>query len=86
MKDKLKAMPMIVTLTAGAVVIVLSTLAGYALRERLLFLIASILFFYIVSCIIEGVIRRFAKANEERLRREGEIHEKQDEEAVSADG
>ena len=74
-------MPLLLMLTAGAVTCIITYIEKYTMVEKLVSLFFVLLLFYILGCIIKWTLDYFEKQNEERLMEEGEVIEKEAEDA-----
>ena len=79
---KRKMLPLIIMLTAGAVVGIVTYIMHYELELFLEILLAVLLVFYIVGCLIKRTLDSFDQAEEKggELSDEGEVIEKEPEE------
>jgi len=78
-----KNLPLLLMLTAGAVTCIITYIQQYPLMEKLILLFVALLFFWLMGCALEGTLNYFDSQNEERLKEEGEVIEKEPE---GADG
>ena len=80
-------MPLIIMLTAGAVVGIVTYIMHYELEIFLAILLAVLRVFYIVGCLIKRTLDSFDQAEEksEELSDEGEVIEKEPEEGSQRD-
>lgn len=74
-------MPLLLMLTAGAVTCIITYIEKYTMVEKLVSLFFVLLLFYILGCIMKWTLDYFEKQNEERLMEEGEVIEKEAENA-----
>ncbi len=74
-------MPLLLMLTAGAVTCIITYIEKYTMVEKLVSLFFVLLLFYILGCIMKWTLDYFEKQNEERLMEEGEVIEKEAEDA-----
>lgn len=85
---KTKQIPLVVMLFAGAVASITTTLMHYELETSLWILLAVLLVFYVVGCVLQRTIDSFENANaklaeEESVSDEGEVIEKEASEDAS---
>lgn len=87
MNQKLKMLPVLIMLAAGAVTSIITYALHYESKTALLILLGVLLFFYIAGSLLRKLIIRFEKEVEakekERLEEEGKVVEK-DKEAAEA--
>lgn len=87
MNQKLKMLPVLIMLAAGAVTSIITYVLHYESKTALLILLGVLLFFYIAGSLLRKLILRFEKEIEakekERLEEEGKVVEK-DKEAAEA--
>lgn len=87
MNQKLKMLPVLIMLAAGAVTNIITYVLHYESKTALLILLGVLLFFYIAGSLLRKLILRFEKEIEEnekeRLEEEGKVVEK-DKEAAEA--
>ena len=76
-----KNLPLLLMLTAGAVTCIITYIEKYTMVEKLVSLFFVLLLFYILGCIMKWTLDYFEKQNEERLMEEGEVIEKEAEDA-----
>ena len=74
-------MPLLLMLTAGAVTCIITYIEKYTMVEKLVSLFLVLLIFYILGSIMKWTLDYFDRQNEERLMEEGEVIEKEAEEA-----
>lgn len=73
-----RQIPLIVMLVAGAVTSIVTRLMHYELETALWILLAVLVVFYIIGCILKTTIDRFEEENEaEELYEDGEVIEKE---------
>ncbi len=63
---KRKNLPLIIMLIAGAITSIITFHKGYALHEKLLMLLFTLLVFYALGCLLAGTMNYFDKVNQER--------------------
>ena len=73
-------------LTAGAVTCIITFIEQYTMVEKLVALFVVLLVFYVLGSILKWTLDFFEKQNEERLREEGEVIEKDSENIENAEG
>ncbi len=76
-----KNIPLLMMLTAGAVMCIISYVQRFTILAKLVSLFVVLLVFYLLGSVLVWILNRFEQQNEERLREEGEMIEK-DGEAV----
>ena len=81
-----KKMPLLLMLTAGAVTCIITFIEQYTMVEKLVALFVVLLVFYVLGSILKWTLDFFEKQNEERLREEGEVIEKDSENIENAEG
>ena len=79
-----KNLPLLLMLLAGAVTCIVTYIQKYTMSEKLVSLFAVLLIFYILGSVLKGTLDYFERQNEEKLREEGEVIEKDPEEAQDA--
>ncbi len=72
-----KNVPLLIMLGAGAVTSIITYIQQYSLTKKLVILFAVLLVFWILGSILEMTLNRFEAQNEERLKAEGEVIEKE---------
>lgn len=70
-------MPLLLMLAAGAVTSVITYIQQYSVTKKLAILFVVLLVFWILGSVLEMTINRFEAQNEERLKAEGEVIEKE---------
>ena len=78
-----KNIPLVMMLATGAVVSVITYIRNCTVQEKLAALLITLVIFWILGSILEGTLNRFDAQNEERRKQEGEVIEK---EAENAEG
>lgn len=78
-----KNIPLVMMLVTGAVVSVITYIRNCTVQEKLAALLITLVIFWILGSILEGTLNRFDAQNEERRKQEGEVIEK---EAENAEG
>lgn len=81
-----KNLPIFLMLTAGAVTCIITFIEQYTMVEKLVALFVVLLVFYVLGSILKWTLDFFEKQNEERLREEGEVIEKDSENIENAEG
>lgn len=76
-----KNLPLLLMLTAGAVVCVITFIREYTVTAKLTSLLAVLILFYLLGNILKWTLDRFDRQNEEKLMEEGEVIEKEAEES-----
>lgn len=75
-------LPLVLMLLAGAVTCIITFIQDYAMTERLVILLAVLVLFYLLGCILVWTLNFFDRQNEEKRKSEGEVIEKE----ASAEG
>lgn len=70
-------MPLLLMLAAGAVTSIITYIQQYSVTKKLVILFVVLLVFWILGSVLEMTINRFEAQNEERLKAEGEVIEKE---------
>lgn len=81
---KRKQLPLILMLIAGAITSLTVYFKGLGLSTMLIALLAAFVTFYLIGSIIKMVLDSFDKKNQERVSDEGEVIEKESDEALLA--
>lgn len=83
--NKRKLLPVLIMLLAGAMASILLAIGNYEIKTMLGILLAVLIIFYILGCILKWSLDHIDKQNEkaESPLDEGEVIEKQPEEKVS---
>ena len=84
-----KNLPLLLMLAAGAVMCIISYVQKFTILAKLVSLFVVLLVFYLLGSILVWTLNYFDKQNEERLKEEGEVIEKDGEsieEAQQAEG
>ena len=76
---KRKNIPLLLMLTAGAITWMITYIERYSLHVKLIALFVVLLIFYILGSILVWTVDFFERQNEERLKEEGEVIEKDSE-------
>ncbi len=76
-------LPLVLMLLAGAVTCIITFIQDYAMTKRLVILLAVLVLFYLLGCILVWTLNFFDHQNEEKRKSEGEVIEK---EASAEDG
>jgi len=80
MDGKLKTLPLILMLTAGAVTSIITYILHYEGKTALLILLAVLLLFYVIGLLFQKMIYKFedevARQEKARLDEEGKVVEK----------
>ncbi len=72
-----KNIPLLLMLIAGAVTCIITYIRQYSVVEKLVWLFVVLLIFWILGSILEAALNRFDAQNEERMKEEGEVIEKE---------
>ncbi len=76
-----KNLPLLIMLTAGAVMCVVSYVQKFSILAKLVSLFVVLLVFYLLGNVLVWTLNYFDRQNEERLKEEGEVIEKDGESA-----
>lgn len=79
-----KNLPLFLMLTAGAITSIITYIEKYPMVVKLVSLFVVLLVFYVLGCVIKWTLDFFEIQNEERLKEEGEVIEKEPEDAEDA--
>lgn len=71
-----KNLPLLMMLTAGAVMCIISYIQNFSILAKLVSLFVVLLVFYLLGNVFVWTLNYFDKQNEERLKAEGEVIEK----------
>lgn len=71
-----KNLPLILMLTAGVVTCIITYVQEYSMVAKLVSLFVVLLVFYVLGSILKGTLDYFERQNEQKLREEGEVIEK----------
>ena len=74
-----KNLPLLLMLTAGAVTCIITFIEKYTMTEKLVSMFVVLLLFYVRGSRLKWTLDYFERQNEERLREEGEVIEKESE-------
>ena len=74
-----RQMPLVLMLTAGLVTSLFAYFRGWKLSSMLIALLATLVIFYMIGCIIRMILDSFEKNNKEEVAPEGEVIEKEPE-------
>lgn len=77
-----KNLPLVLMLLAGAVTCIITFIQDYAMAERLGILLGVLVLFYLLGSILVWTLNYFDMQNEQRRKEEGEVIEKEAEEAA----
>lgn len=72
-----KNLPLLLMLTAGAVTCVITFIMGYSTVEKLAFLLAVLVLFYLLGSVLKWTLDYFDMQNEKKRQEEGEVIEKE---------
>lgn len=78
-----KEMPLVLMLSAGLVTALIAYFRGFKLSAMLVALLATLVVFYFIGCVIRTILDSFDKKNAKKVADEGEVIEK---EPVSSEG
>lgn len=79
-----KNMPLVLMLVAGAITSIITYLRDYTAQEKLVTLLIVLVIFYSLGRILEATLNAFDRENEARREQEGEVIEKEAEQASEA--
>lgn len=79
-----KNIPVILMLSAGAIVGIVYFVKGQPIQKMLLAIIIVFVVFYGLGSLLENILNYFDKKNEERIKKEKEQEEKEQEEKEQA--
>lgn len=71
-----KNIPLLLMLTAGAVTCIITFVKRYSIIAKLVSLFVVLVIFYVLGSILIWTMDYFEKQNEEKLKEEGEVIEK----------
>ena len=71
-----KILPLLMMLTAGAVMCIVSFVQRLSILTKLVSLFVVLLVFYLLGNVVVWTLNYFDRQNEERLKEEGEVIEK----------
>lgn len=71
-----KILPLFMMLIAGAVMCIISYVQKFSILTKLVSLFVVLVVFYLLGNVLVWVLNYFDRQNEERLREEGEVIEK----------
>ena len=74
-----KNLPLLLMLTAGAVTCIITFIQKYTMFEKLVSLFAVLIIFYVLGSVLVWTLDYFERQNEEKLKEEGEVIEKESE-------
>ena len=80
-----KNLPLLLMLTAGAVTCIITYIQKYSLFAKLASLFIVMLVFCILGNTLKWTLDRFDRQNEEKLKEEGEVIEKEPEDPIEAE-
>lgn len=72
-----KNLPLILMLTAGAVTCIITFVRRFAMLDKLVWLFAVMLLFFVLGSILKWTLDYFDEQNEKRRLEEGEVIEKE---------
>ncbi|MBE5873894.1 MAG: hypothetical protein E7287_05725 [Lachnospiraceae bacterium] len=76
-----KYMPIILMLVAGAVTCIITFLKNYSISAKLISLAVVLVLFYTLGSVLKGLLDNFEKQNDKKSKEEGEVIQKDAEEA-----
>ncbi|MCI8528635.1 MAG: hypothetical protein HFH82_05710 [Lachnospiraceae bacterium] len=74
-----KNLPLLLMLVAGAITSIITFIQKYTMIAKLVSLFIVLLVFYILGSVLKWTLDFFDRQNEERLKEEGEVIEKEPE-------
>lgn len=77
-----KNLPLVLMLLAGAIMCIITFVNDYAMVERLGILLGVLVLFYLLGSILVWTLNYFDMQNEQKRKEEGEVIEKEAEEAA----
>ena len=80
-----KNIPLLLMLTAGAVTCIITYVKRYSVNTQLIALFAVLVIFYVLGSVLVWTLEFFEKQNEEKRGEEGEVIEKDSENADAGD-
>lgn len=80
-----KNIPLLLMLTAGAVTCIITYVKKYPVNTQLIALLAVLVIFYVLGSVLVWTLEFFEKQNEEKRGEEGEVIEKDSENADAGD-
>lgn len=80
-----KNLPLILMLTVGAVTCIITYVREFSIPAKLVSLFAVLVIFYLFGNVLNWTIDRFERQNEEKLKEEGEMIEKEAEETEDSE-
>jgi len=72
-----KNMPLLLMLTAGAVTCIITYIEHYSIVAKLVSLLVVLVVFLVLGNVLKWTLDLFDRQNEERLKEEGEVIEKE---------
>lgn len=76
---KRKDLPLLLMLVAGAVTCIITYIQKYTMIAKLVSLFIVLLVFYVLGSVLKWTLDYFERQNEEKLKEEGEVIEKEPE-------
>ncbi len=76
---KRKDLPLLLMLVAGAVTCIITYIQKYTMIAKLFSLFIVLLVFYVLGSVLKWTLDYFERQNEEKLKEEGEVIEKEPE-------
>jgi len=80
-----KNLPLLLMLAAGAVTCIITFIEKYSMVAKLVSLFGVLLVFCILGYVLKWTLDYFDRQNEEKLKEEGEVIEKEPDEFVDAE-
>ena len=71
-----KNLPLLLMLTAGVAISVITYVMNYSMVAKLVSLFAVLLVFYVLGSVLKWTLDYFERQNEQKLKEEGEVIEK----------
>ena len=81
-----KNMPLLLMLSAGGVTCIITFLEHYTVFEKLVSLLVVLVIFLMLGNVLKWTLDYFDRQNEEKLKAEGEVIEKELEEELESEG
>lgn len=80
-----KNLPLVLMLSAGAVICIITIIRKFSMLTRLSLLLGVLVLFYLLGSILVWTLNYFEEQNEKKRREEGEVIEKEAEETGSGE-
>ena len=79
-----KDLPLLLMLVAGIITCIITFIQKYTMIAKLVSLFVVLLIFYILGSVLKWTLDYFERQNEEKLKEEGEVIEKEPEDFVDS--